>query len=200
VADARSTAPAVGATTPGHYGVAGAQVALGTRRIAYAWNAQGDPRDAKFNAATQITLGLTLPTRPNTMTHDVSRTALWLGPRSWLILAYAEGVPTSAGYQVARGAINAAGGALFDVSASRIAFTLHGPRAADVLAKSCPLDFHPRVFAPGQCAQSLLGHVNVLIAKVDGTPTFTVLVARSLAPDAWRSLCLNAAPLGYDVS
>jgi sarcosine oxidase subunit gamma len=200
VADVRSSALDAGAVTPGHYGVAGTQVTLGTRVIAHAWNVQGNPGDAQFAAATQAALGMPLPSKPNTLAHREAQTALWLGPRSWLVLAFADGVPGVANWRGARDTINAAGGALFDVSASRIAFTVQGARAADTLAKSCPLDFHPRVFGPGQCAQSLLGQVNVLIARLDDTPTFTVMVARSLAPDAWRTLCLSAAPLGYAVT
>jgi sarcosine oxidase subunit gamma len=69
-----------------------------------------------------------------------------------------------------------------------------------VLAKGCPLDFHPRVFAEGACAQSVFGGVNALIYRRAASPVFTLMVARSLARDAWRTLCLSAAPYGYDVS
>ena len=95
--------------------------------------------------------------------------------------------------------MNAAGGALFDVSASRVAWTMSGPRAADVLAKGCPLDFHPRAFAAGSCAQSVFGHVNALIDRRDDDPTFTMMVARSFARDVWHSLVGAAAQYGVDV-
>jgi len=91
-------------------------------------------------------------------------------------------------------------GALFDVSASRVAWTVSGPHAATVLAKSCPLDFHPRAFAAGTCAQSLLGHVNALFIKDDDTPTFTVMVARSYARDAFYALTESAMQYGVDVA
>jgi sarcosine oxidase subunit gamma len=124
---------------------------------------------------------------------------VWLGPRSWLLLATGMRPSPWPAYATSRDAINAAGGALFDVGASRVAFSVHGPLATTVLAKSCPLDFHPRAFATGQCAQSLLGQVNALFCKIDDTPAFTVMVARSLADDAWRTLCLSAAQYGYVV-
>jgi sarcosine oxidase subunit gamma len=95
-------------------------------------------------------------------------------------------------------AVNAAGGALFDVTASSLAWTVGGPRAAIVLAKQCPLDFHPRAFAEGTCAQSVLGHVNALFYRRD-LSSFTVLVARSYARGVWRTLCQSAAQYGYDV-
>ena len=53
--------------------------------------------------------------------------------------------------------------------------------AAALLAKGCTLDFHPRVFSAGQCAQSGLAKTSVLIAMVDDRPTFDVIVRRSFA-------------------
>jgi sarcosine oxidase subunit gamma len=200
VADVHAAAPDVGTTAPGHYGVAGTQVTLGTRLLAYAWNVQGNPDNPSLSAAAQAALGVALPSRPNTLAHGEACSALWLGPRSWLVVAFADRVSGATDYRGSRATISGAGGALFDVSASRIAFTVGGLRAANVLAKSCPLDLHPRVFGPGQCAQSLLGHVNLLIAKMDSAPMFTVMVARSFSSDAWRKLCVSAAPLGYDVA
>jgi sarcosine oxidase subunit gamma len=98
-----------------------------------------------------------------------------------------------------RDALGAVGGALFDVSVSRVAWTVAGQHAATVLAKHCPLDFHPRAFAEGTCAQSVFGRVNALFYRRAVAPVFTLLVARSLARDGWRMLCRSAAPYGYDV-
>jgi sarcosine oxidase subunit gamma len=95
--------------------------------------------------------------------------------------------------------LNAAGGALFDVSASRVAYVVDGPRAVDVLATGCPLDFDPRLFGAGQCRQSLYGRVPALFYRQATTPACTVLVARSFARDTWHSLCTAAAPYGYTV-
>jgi sarcosine oxidase subunit gamma len=102
-------------------------------------------------------------------------------------------------YAARRDALNAAGGALFDVSASRVAWMISGPRATDVLAKGCPLDFHPRAFATGACAQSVFGHVNVLIDKRDSAPTFTMMVERSYLRDAWHALVGSALQYGVNI-
>jgi sarcosine oxidase subunit gamma len=99
----------------------------------------------------------------------------------------------------ARDALNAAGGALFDVSASRVAYVIDGSRAVDVLAAGCPLDFDPRVFGAGQCRQSLYGRVPALFYRHGETSACTMLVARSFARDVWHSLCATAAPYGYTV-
>src|SRR5439155_21433347 len=97
---------------------------------------------------------------PNTTARNESRTVLWLGPASWLVIESNE--PTSAAFETRRDALNAVGGALFDVGASRMAWTVAGTQAATILAKACPLDFHARAFAEGTCAQSVFGRVNAL--------------------------------------
>jgi sarcosine oxidase subunit gamma len=182
---------------PGHHGAAESGVAIAEATIAAAWNVQGDPAHAPFVAAAQHMFGVALPTTPNTFAQSAALTALWLGPSSWLLTA--GGASPLVDFKARRDALNAVRGALFDVSASRVAWTLSGPRATAVLAKGCPLDFHPRAFAANTCAQSLVGHVNALYIKHDDAPTFTVMVAHSFARDAWISLLNAAAGYGVEV-
>jgi sarcosine oxidase subunit gamma len=188
---------AIGEMTPGHYGAATAGVTFAEAVIVSAWNLQGDAARPAFAAQVERTFGVTLPVVANATAKCDALNALWLGPTSWLLVA--RGPVPLVEFASRRDALNAVGGALFDVSASRVAWTLSGTHAAKVLAKGCPLDFHPRAFAAGTCAQSVLGHVNALFEKHDEAPTFTVMVARSYARDAWRGLCLSAAQHGYDV-
>jgi sarcosine oxidase subunit gamma len=195
VADAHDGS--VGSTRPGHYGAAGSAVTLAEATIASAWNVQGDPARPAFIEEARRLFDVALPLAPNTTARTENVTALWLGPTSWLLIAHPPSPLVDFGAK--RDALNAAGGALFDVSASRVAWTISGPRAMDVLAKGCPLDFHPRVFAVATCAQSVFGHVNVLIDKRDDEPTCTVMVARSFARDVWHALCEAAAQYGYEV-
>jgi sarcosine oxidase subunit gamma len=187
----------IGAAMPGHYGAAATGVTLADTTIGGAWNVQGDAGRPEFLAAARVTLGLALPMTPNTATRIEALTALWLGPASWLVVAADASALANA--DEARHALDTAGGALFDVSASRVAWTVAGGQAATVLAKGCPLDFHQRAFAEGTCAQSVFASVNALFYRRAAAPVFTMLVARSYARDAWRALCLSAAPCGYDV-
>src|SRR5262249_24134615 len=154
-----------------------------------AWNVQGDAQDPEFASAARLLFGLALPATPNTTSREGALTALWLGPRSWLLVASAAA--TIADFEVKREALNAAGGALFDVTAGRVGWSIAGEKAASVLAKGCPLDFHPRVFVEGACAQSVFGRVNALFYRHPGSLQFTMLVARSFARDAWRVLCIS---------
>ncbi|HEX8013061.1 MAG TPA: sarcosine oxidase subunit gamma family protein [Casimicrobiaceae bacterium] len=188
---------AIGSTATGHYGAAGSGLTLREATIAAAWNVQGDPTQPAFVAEARRLFQLDLPTEPDTTAKSGALAALWLGPISWLLIA--GGSSPLFDFMAKRDAVNAVGGALFDLSASRVAYTLSGARAPAVLATGCPLDFHPRAFAAGECRQSLYGHIGVLIDKRDETPTFTLLIPRSFARDAWHALCLTGAQYGYEV-
>src|SRR4030095_16896410 len=184
-------------THGGHYGAAESGVTFAEATIAAAWNLQAQPTRASFVDAVPRLFGVALPLAPNTIATSDALTAIWLGPSSWLLLAGGDSPLVE--YAAKRDAVNEVGGALFDVSASRLAWRLSGPRAINVLASGCPLDFHPSAFATGSCAQSLLGRVGALFVKHDDAPTFTVLVARSFARDAWQALLMSAARHGTEV-
>jgi len=164
--------------------------------IAAAWNVQGDASRTDFTGQLSRQFSIALPVLPNTTARTDALTAFWLGPRSWLLVAESASSPL-ANFIDKRNALNAVGGALFDLSASRVAYRLAGARAIDLLATGCPLDLHPRTFRAGDCAQSVFGRVNALLYKTDEAPTFVVMVARSFARDVWRTLCLSAAQHGY---
>lgn len=167
------------------------QVTLAPVTIGWAWNVQG----ARADSVAERLFGVALPHAANTVTRSADAAALWLGPDSWLLLG-ATAPPHD--YAPVRDALNAAGAALFDVSASRVAFALSGPRAVDVLAAGCPLDFHVRAFAPGSCAQSVLSRVNALFVR-PRADVFVVLVARSFGRDVWHGLRADAREYGYTV-
>ena len=187
---------AIGSRAQGHYGPASTGVVFAETTFATAWNVQGDSARPAFPAEVRRQFDITLPTTPNTAATTDALTALWLGPKSWLVVAGAAPL-TEFGQR--RDALNAAGGALFDLSASRVAWTISGEAATTVLAKGCPLDFHPRAFAEGACAQSVLGHVNALFYKRSEAPEIVLMVARSFARDIWHALCVSAAQYGFDV-
>jgi sarcosine oxidase, subunit gamma len=201
VADIDFGVGTIGSRVPGHYGAAMTEVTLAQSTIIAARNVQGDGARTPLLAEARRYFDLDLPLVPNTTARGEAWTALWLGPKSWLLVARAASseAPQLAAFTAQRDALNTVGGALFDLSASRVAFQIGGKRAATILAKACPLDFHIRAFPAGHCAQSLLGHVNALIYRPEAAATFTVMVARSFASDAWRALCLSSAQYGYDV-
>jgi sarcosine oxidase, subunit gamma len=188
---------AEGSAAPGRYGADPPQLTLGEVTIAGAWNAQGDPARASFVESVTRAFGVPLPLAANTTARAADSTAFWLGPTSWLIVARAQS-PTI-DFNATRDALNIAGGALFDVSSSRVAFSLAGEHASTVLAKGCPLDLHPRAFPDDGCAQSLLGHIDALFYR-RGRTQWLLMVPRSYARDAWRFLCMSAMAYGYEVT
>jgi sarcosine oxidase subunit gamma len=165
------------------------ELALAPLTIASAWNVQGE----RAAGVARDRFGVALDATPGSVTTSGDVTALWLGPRSWLLVS---GVPL-ADFAAARDALCAAGGALFDLSASRVGYAVRGRRAVDVLAAGCPLDLDADAFAPGRCAQSVFARVNALYCRAaDG---FVVMVPRSFARDVWHGLCEAGREYGYEV-
>jgi len=129
-------------------------------------------------------LGVALPVQPNMVNTVGQRSALWLGPDEWLIVD--EGKPAS---EVdVRTAFAPDWGSVVDVSGNRVMFEVAGPTARDLLAHGCPLDFHPRVFGPGQCAQTLFARAAVVLWQTDARPTYRILVRASFADHIARWL------------
>jgi sarcosine oxidase subunit gamma len=109
---------------------------------------------------------------------------LWLGPDEWLVVA-ADGQEDALVASLA--AAVGEDGAVIDLSANRTGLELSGAFARDVLATCCTIDFHPRVFGPGQCVQTLIQKAGVLIdQRTDDTylllvrPSFAAYVAEWL--------------------
>lgn len=186
---------------PGRYGRPGAPgLWLQEATVAAAWNLQGNPADPMFAAHAANLLGRHLPQEPMAVSDGAALTALWLGPRSWLLVAgrsLPPEHPLAAGTQACDATIQA-GGALFDVTAARIGWRLTGPLATTVLSSGCPLDLHLQAFPVGHCAQTLFGHVGALLVR-HGAEDFTMLVARSYARGVWAALCATGAQHGYEV-
>ena len=174
-----------------------AAITLRELEIARAWNVRGDPGDASFVCEVERMLGLSLPVTPMTSSRGEDDVLLWLGPRAWLYVAGTASAHLDC--DATRRTINAVGGAVFDVSASHVAWAISGAASARVLNRLCPLDLDSRTWARGRCAQSMLGHVNALLYRPGETASFIVLVARSLAADGWHSLCSAAASEGYRI-
>jgi sarcosine oxidase, subunit gamma len=193
---------------PGRYGAGGAPlVTLRAAVIAAAWNLRGDATSAAFIEQAGTAFGVPPPLSPNTTMQTDTMSVAWLGPSSWLLLAGAQApasLPSShplapGAFTSTRDALNGAGGALFDVSTSRVGWTIAGAKASAVLNTGCPLDFHSRAFPIGGCAQSMFGHVGALFIRRTESD-FLILVARSFSRDVWATLCAASAQYGLEVS
>ena len=156
------------------------------------------PSGRAFLEAVEIALGLVPPLGPNTVGEGPEVTALWLGPDEWLVLT-----PPGQQHRITgalRGALGNLFAAVTDVSAAQTIINIRGPRTRDVLGKGCTLDFHPSVFGPGQCAQTNIAKATAVIRQLDDSPSYDIVVRRSLADYFARWLTDAAREYGLVVS
>lgn len=119
------------------------------------------------------------------------RSVLWIGPdERWLI------VPAETELEVARSLRERLAGIrhhVVDVTDYHVAISLSGARAWEMLAKITPLDVHPRAFARGAVAGTVIGRgQGVLWRPAEGSgmlSDYVILIRNSMADYLW---CLVA--------
>ena len=161
-------------------------------------NLRGDAQDPHLVGAISIVLGGELPITANTLNDAQGNIVYWLGPDEWLIVTPGERRELIEGEL--RTALAGMHVAVTDVSGGQTVVQLHGARVRDLLAKGCPIDLHPRVFAIGQCAQSHLAKAPVLIGQLENQPCYEIIVRRSFADYLWLWLEDAAAEYGFAVT
>ncbi|MEY4882359.1 MAG: hypothetical protein RIS34_213, partial [Pseudomonadota bacterium] len=129
-------------------------------------NLRGDAGDTRFAQSVLAATGLHLPVRPNTASlgspeNPGPAQLLWLGPDEWLLK-----LPGGQGGAVEAALRNALAGqhsAVVQVGSGNTSLALQGPVAADLLARGCPLDLHPRVFKAGSLAQTHIAKAGAIV-------------------------------------
>jgi sarcosine oxidase subunit gamma len=152
-------------------------------------NLRGDARDAAFISAVEGAIGVRLPTKPNTVTKGAEYEALWLGPDEWLIRSNEARRPELEGK--VRTALGALFASVVDVGSGYTVVEASGDRVREVIARGCPLDLHPQVLQPGQCAQSHYFKASIVLIPT-AYDTFELVVRRSFA-DYFCRIILDAA-------
>jgi len=110
---------------------------------------------------------LGFPIAPNTVTGDMERGVLWLGPDEWLVI----GLPGTAASTSAEleAALADARHAVVDVSENRAVLELRGADRYGLLASGCSLDLDPRGgWIPGVCAQTMFSRAPVILQELEG--------------------------------
>ena len=129
--------------------------------------------------------GVALPREACRFNTDGDRSALWLGPDEWILLAPgANPGPIAAAIETATAHVPHA---LVDVSSRSVALELSGPKAAFVLNQGCPLDLALARFPVGMCTRTLFHKAEIVLSRV-GADTFRIDVWRSFAPYVWGLL------------
>lgn len=193
-----------------HFGLEGkvatvdtdAAVRLHEKVLPAAVNLRGDKEDPKFLTQAKQALGLDLPQVPNTAAAGNDLAVLWLGPDEWLVVRHG-GTPQEEGElaEKLRQALGELHAAVTEVGESLVCIHIAGPKAADVIAKGCPLDLHPRAFGgTGHCAQSHLSKTTITLHQVsdhgENGPGFDLYTRRSFADYLWRWLSDAAREYG----
>lgn len=136
-------------------------------------------------------LGGALPARVGEVTRPGDdRSALWLGPDEFLLIApdEADGGPEPARFAAELGdALGSLPGQVVDLSANRTTLELRGERAQDVLDKSCRLDLDLVAFPAGTAVVTLLGSVGVILWRT-AEDTWRVMPRSSFAVHVARWL------------
>lgn len=169
-----------------------AAVCLAERPFLGQLNLRGEAVSPSFLDAVTGVLGGRLPVKPNTVAVYGEVRVFWLGPDEWLISTTREA--QSELETALQAALEGMHFALSDVSSGQTTLVVSGPDAGALLSQSCTLDLHPRAFAPGQCAQTLLAGSTVLLSRLDRAhgPEFELVVRRSFADYLWRCLADGA--------
>ncbi len=119
----------------------------------------------------------------------------WCGPEQWYVISHKH--EDGALFRELKGRLEGAG-SVSEQSHGRIILSLKGPRVRDLLAKGTPVDLHPSVFGPGQCAVTQMAHVGVHFAQV-GNDQFELSLFRGFAESFWEWLTEMASEYGYQV-
>lgn len=142
-------------------------------------NLRGKTTSMGFVAAVLKVLGCEPPAEANTMRESGDYRIYWLGPDEWLVIT-----PTGqAGKLQAelQAALAGVFSSVVDNSSGLTLVRITGDNAANLLARDCPLDLHPREFKPGQCAQTRLAKAGMTIAPLREGGGFEIIIRRSFA-------------------
>jgi sarcosine oxidase subunit gamma len=132
-----------------------------------------------------MAFGAELPSRLGSAGEGSGRSALWLGPDEWLLVA--DGADAADIGAMLESVLEGTAHSLVDVSHRQIGLIANGPTAARVLNAGCPLDLDLKAFPVGFATRTLFDKVEIVLWRRAET-AFHVEVWRSFAPHLAGSL------------
>ena len=156
-------------------------------------NIRGNAEDTAFAAAVKKATRLDLPIDPNTVNGKPATTrVMWLGPDEWMVITKPQGGKRVFDALWKNLKVDGMHASVVDTSEARTTLTVSGKHARDVMAKLCSLDLHPSQFVPGQCAQTIVGKVGVMLLHTaetkTGGSTYELYALRSFSTYLWKRL------------
>jgi len=167
-------------------------IELGERPLLGMINLRAQKSDPVVSPAITHVLGRDLPTDVNTVSGMIDGIyTLCLGPDEWLIVTASNKEQKL--YNELIQALQQLHTSINLVGESRTVIRLSGLHARSVLAKGCSVDLHPRVFKPGQCAQTILARSDITLHHVaheanTNDAIYDIIVFRSFAEYVWTWL------------
>lgn len=113
----------------------------------------------------------------NTRSGSAGQSSTRLGPNEWLLIGPYGDAEVIVG-QIDE-ALSGRFHTLVDVSHRNVGITVSGRRAAEVLNSGCPLDLADAAFPTGMATRTLMGKAEIVLMRLDNTPTYQV--------ECWRS-------------
>jgi sarcosine oxidase, subunit gamma len=182
----------VGDLLKAHQAGASKKFSLSERPFRELVNLRGEASDPAFVAAVESVTGCPPPAKPNTVARGNGYDVLWLGPDEWLVRSHQQQGATLEAKL--RQALAGQFASAVDIGSGYTVLEVSGEKVREVLARGCPLDLHPRVFAAGQCAQSHYFKASIVLVPLSGD-SFELVVRRSFADYFCRIMLDAAAPL-----
>ena len=164
------------------YEAAGGAVAFADAGYQPKFAVRGRRDDEEFLRNFRTVLGFEPPDTPNRVSTNGARAAFWLRTTEWLVTT------ESSDDDELRDALKGSGLFFTPVGEARVGIRLSGPRAPDLLWKSCGIDVDRRVFAPGHCAQTRFAQVGVLLHRPGEDLAYEIICARIWAEYLWNWL------------
>lgn len=129
--------------------------------------------------------GLAFPKEACRAATNGARSALWLGPDEWLLIAPDGEMPALGAWMADALAMQPA--SIVDISDRNCAVEVKGHRAADVINAFNPLDLDARSFPIGMCTRTIFGKAEVVLWRT-APDSFRMEVWRSFLPYVLGSL------------
>jgi sarcosine oxidase, subunit gamma len=149
------------------------------------------PATASFVAVVEKSVGVAPPLEPNRWTGNGNRSALWLGPDEWLLVA-PDGEASAVERALREASAEEPWLSVADVSHNFTRLRVLGPSGRELIMKGCALDLHPSSFGAGACVQTLLARTHVILRAVQDGTALELWIRNSFAFYATRWL-LDAA-------
>lgn len=137
--------------------------------------------DSNVREGASSVFGVALPEKPNsaTIAEQGARSAVWLGPDEWLLMAPGEDAAVVCA--ALGGALSNTPHSLTDISHRQIGLELTGRLAARVLSAGCPLDLRRAAFPTGMSTRTIFLKTEIVLWRRE-EQRFHVEVWRSFAP------------------